>query len=74
VVAASPKRPAVRIVTAGVGHGAIAAELAGTAGLRSEELPDVEIAALAIEHGLLLASHDHGFRRCSRLGFVDPLG
>jgi len=33
----------------------------------------VEIAALAVEHGLVLASHDHGFRRFSRLRVVDPL-
>jgi predicted nucleic acid-binding protein len=52
---------------------AIAAELAGTPGLRSDDVPDVEIAALAIEHGLVLASHDHGFRRFSRLRVVDPL-
>jgi predicted nucleic acid-binding protein len=34
---------------------------------------DVEIAALAIQHGLVLASHDHGFRRFSGLRVVDPL-
>jgi predicted nucleic acid-binding protein len=33
----------------------------------------VEIAALAIEHGLVLATHDHGFRRFSRLRVADPL-
>ncbi|MBA2332922.1 MAG: PIN domain-containing protein [Actinobacteria bacterium] len=66
-------QPAVRLVTAGAGHAAIAAELAGTPGLRSDDVPDVEIAALAIEHGLVLASHDHGFRRFSRLRVVDPL-
>jgi predicted nucleic acid-binding protein len=36
-------------------------------------VPDVEIAALAIEHGLILASRDHGVRRFSRLRFLDPL-
>ncbi|CAN5674492.1 MAG: PIN domain-containing protein [Actinobacteria bacterium] len=66
-------QPAVRIVTNGAGHAAIAAELAETPGLRSDDVPDVEIAALAIEHGLVLASHDHGFRRFSRLRVVDPL-
>jgi toxin-antitoxin system PIN domain toxin len=72
-VAAYLAQPAVRIVTAGAGHAAIAAELAATPGLRSDGVPDVEIAALAIEHGLVLASHDHGFRRFSRLRAVDPL-
>jgi uncharacterized protein len=66
-------QPAARLVVAGAGHAAIAAELAATPGLRSEDVPDVEIAALAIEHGLVLASHDHGFRRFSGLRVVDPL-
>jgi uncharacterized protein len=66
-------QPAARLVTAGAGHATIAAELAGTPGLRSEDVPDVEIAALAIEHGLVLASHDHGFRRFSGLRVLDPL-
>jgi predicted nucleic acid-binding protein len=42
-------------------------------GLRADDVPDIEIAALAIEHGLVLASHDHGFRRFSRLRVIDPL-
>jgi toxin-antitoxin system PIN domain toxin len=73
VAAAYLEQPAVRLVTAGAGHIAIAAELAATPGLRSDDVPDVEIAALAIEHGLVLASHDHGFRRFSRLRVIDPL-
>ncbi len=73
VVAAYLKQPAVRLVVAGNGHAAIAGELADTPGLRSADVPDIEIAALAIEHGLVLASHDHGFRRFSRLRVVDPL-
>ncbi|MGH2997146.1 MAG: PIN domain-containing protein [Gaiellaceae bacterium] len=73
VAAAYLKEPAVRLVAAGAGHMAIAAELAETSGLRSDDVPDIEIAALAIEHGLVLASHDHGFRRFARLRFVDPL-
>ena len=67
------EQPAVRIVAAGAGHTAIAAELAQTPGLRSDDVPDIEIAALAIEHGLALATHDHGFRRFAGLRTVDPL-
>jgi uncharacterized protein len=67
------EQPAIRLVAPGPGHAGIAAELAETPGLRSDDVPDIEIAALAIEHGLVLASHDHGFRRFSRLRFVDPL-
>lgn len=73
VAVAYLEQPAVRLVAAGTGHAAIAAELIETPGLRSDDVADVEIAALAIEHGLVLASHDHGYRRFSRLRFVDPL-
>jgi hypothetical protein len=73
VAASYLEQPAARIVAPGTGHQAIAAELAETPGLRSDDIPDIEIAALALEHGLVLASHDHGFRRFSRLRFVDPL-
>ena len=73
VTAAYLEQPAVRLVAPGTGHMAIAAELAETPGLRSDDVPDIEIAALAIEHGLVLASHDHGFRRFSHLRVIDPL-
>jgi toxin-antitoxin system PIN domain toxin len=66
-------QPAVRLITPGAGHAEIAAELAATPGLRSDDVPDIEIASLAIEHGLILASHDHGFRRFSGLRVIDPL-
>lgn len=67
------QQSAVRVVVPGAGHAAIASELASTPGLRSEDVPDIELAALAIEHGLVLASHDSGFRRFTRLRSVDPL-
>jgi toxin-antitoxin system PIN domain toxin len=73
VASAYLDQPAVRIVAAGAGHRQIARELAATPGLRSEDVPDVEIAALAIEHGLVLATHDHGFRRFAALRVLDPL-
>ena len=73
VVAGYLDQPGVRLVVPGPGHRAIAADLVATPGLRSDDVPDVELAALAIEHGLVLASHDHGFRRFSRLRVVDPI-
>lgn len=73
VVSAYLQQPAMRVVVPGPRHRDIAADLAATPGLRSEDVPDVEIAALAIEHGLVLATHDHGFRRFRRLRVVDPL-
>lgn len=73
VVSGYLEQPAVRVVAAGAGHATIAAELAATPGLRSDDVPDVEIAALAIEHGLVLASRDRGFRRFAGLRVVDPV-
>jgi toxin-antitoxin system PIN domain toxin len=73
VAEAHLQQPGVRLVSPGAGHQAIALELAQTPGLRSDDVPDVEIAALAIEHGLVLASHDRGFRRFSGLRVTDPL-
>jgi predicted nucleic acid-binding protein len=67
VAAAYLEQPAVRIVAPGAGHAAIAAALSETPGLRSDDVQDIEIAALAIEHGLVLATHDHGFRRFTQL-------
>ncbi len=71
--AAYLEQPGVRLVAPGTGHAAIAAELAETPGLRSDDVPDIDVAALAVEHGLVLASHDHGFRRFARLRVIDPL-
>jgi predicted nucleic acid-binding protein len=72
-VSAYVAHPALSIVAPGTGHAAITAELARTPGLRSDDVPDIEIAALAIEHGLVLATHDHGFRRFPKLRVADPL-
>ena len=66
-------QPGIRVVVAGNRHLAIASELAATPGLRSEDVPDVELASLAIEHGLVLATHDHGFGRFRGLRFFDPI-
>jgi len=40
---------------------------------RAELLPDAHLAALAIEHGLVLASTDRDFARFERLRWVNPL-
>jgi toxin-antitoxin system PIN domain toxin len=67
------RQPNAVLVTHGSKHQRIAAALAVTPGLRSEDVPDMELAALAIEHGLTLASHDAGFRRFEGLRTIDPL-
>jgi uncharacterized protein len=63
----------VRFVEAGPAHGSIASELLTTPGITSNDVPDVQLAALAIEHGLTLCSRDHGFARFGRLSWTDPL-
>jgi hypothetical protein len=72
-VEALATHPHVRVVAAGPMHETIAGELVKTPGLRSDDVPDVELAALAIEHGLVLATHDSGFRRFAALRTIDPL-
>jgi hypothetical protein len=72
-VEAFVRQPTARIVVAGPLHLSIAAELARTPGLRTDDVPDVEVAALAIEHGVALATHDSGFRRFVALRTIDPL-
>jgi toxin-antitoxin system PIN domain toxin len=64
---------AVRLVEAGPSHGVLARELMSTPGLSSDDVPDVQLAALAIEHGLTLCTHDRGFARFDRLTWMDPL-
>jgi toxin-antitoxin system PIN domain toxin len=66
-------QPAARVITPGPRHRVTAAELAATPGLRSDDVPDIELAALAIEHGLVLASRDRGFRRFAGVRTFDPL-
>jgi uncharacterized protein len=67
------RQRATRIIAAGEAHAGIAAELMATPGLGSRDVPDVELAALAIERGLTLCSHDRGFARFSGLRWLDPL-
>jgi uncharacterized protein len=42
-------------------------------GLRAEDIPDAHLAALAVEHGLTLATNDRGFARFDGLSVFDPL-
>lgn len=67
------RQPSVVIVEPGPGHAALATELIATPGLSANDVPDVYLAALAIERGLTLATHDHGFARFAGLRWVDPL-
>ncbi|CAN5878001.1 type II toxin-antitoxin system VapC family toxin [soil metagenome] len=41
--------------------------------LRANDVPDAHLAALAVEHGLRLATTDSGFARFDRLEWFNPL-
>ena len=73
--AADAYRRQVNVVIAepGSGHAALAKELFSTPGLSTNDVPDVYLAAVAIERGLTLATHDHGFARFHGLRWMDPL-
>jgi predicted nucleic acid-binding protein len=60
-------------VEPGAGHAAIAGDLFATPGLSANDTPDVFLASLALERGLILATHDHGFGRFRDLRWFDPL-
>ncbi len=66
------RQPNAIVVEPGRGHPALAAELIATPGLSANDVPDVYLAALAIERGLTLATHDHGFARFRGLRWTDP--
>ncbi len=66
-------QPNARIMEPGERHAAIASSLLAVPGLRSNDLPDVLLAATAREHGLELCSHDNGFARFPGLRWQDPL-
>ncbi len=67
------RQSAALLVEPGPRHAALAGELIATPGLSANDVPDVYLAALAIERGLVLATHDHGFGRFRNLRWVDPL-
>ena len=73
VITTVRQQPRTRLVTEGPEHAAIAADLMRTPGLSSADVMDVHLAALALSHGLTLASHDNGFRRFPQLRWMDPL-
>ncbi len=66
-------QPNCRLVGPGPEHAAVAARLAETPGLASNDVPDVMLAAIAVEHGLELCTHDHGFARFQGLRWSNPL-
>lgn len=54
-------------------HREVLGSLLSAAGLRANLVPDAHLAALAIEHGLVLCSTDGDFARFPRLRWENPL-
>jgi predicted nucleic acid-binding protein len=54
-------------------HRTILARLLRQPGIRSSMVPDVHLAALAMEHGLILCSADADFARFPGLKWTNPL-
>lgn len=57
----------------GQDHQAHLGRMLSVSGLRANDVPDAHLAALCLEHGLRLATHDGGFARFPRLSWFDPL-
>lgn len=54
-------------------HGDLLGRCLGVSGLSAKDVPDAHLAALAVEHGLRLATSDSGFARFSELTWFNPL-
>lgn len=65
--------PNVWIPTPTSQHATLMAELCRSGTFVANDVPDLHLAALAISHGLKLASHDGGFARFDGLRWFDPL-
>ena len=65
--------PGVWIPAAGARHPEVLAGLLRVGGLNSNDVMDAHLAALAIEHGLVLCSTDTGFKRFPGLRYENPL-
>ncbi len=65
--------PVAWVPTTTPDHAALVEHLLTTPGLKSDDVPDVHLAALALGHGLELQSHDSGFARFPNLRWSDPL-
>jgi toxin-antitoxin system PIN domain toxin len=73
VVGAWLDRPMVVILEPGLRYWPIARRLLEESNARGPLVADALLAALALEHGATLATHDADFRRFPRLATIDPL-
>lgn len=65
--------PKVWVPTPTQQHAQLVDELVRSGKFTTKDVPDIQLAALAISHGLKLASHDQGFARFEGLRWIDPL-
>jgi toxin-antitoxin system PIN domain toxin len=65
--------PSVWIPAPTTRHAAILGALLSAEGLKANDVPDVHLAALAIEHDLLLCTSDGGYGRFADLRWQKPL-
>jgi uncharacterized protein len=66
-------RPQAWVPVAGEEHLFILEQLLRSGGMTSSLVPDAHLAALAIEHGLILCTADRGFARFDGLRWENPL-
>lgn len=66
--------PAAWIPVAGERHAALLGELVAAHEVRGSLVPDAQLAALALEHGLTVCSADSDFARFTEVRWMNPLG
>ena len=66
-------QPSVGLLEPGERHWEILGQLMEDAQIRGPLVTDAHLAALAIEHGIILCSHDSDFLRFPGLKFQDPI-
>jgi uncharacterized protein len=67
-------QPVASVVHPTSRHAAVLRDLLAPLGTGGNLTTDAHLAALAIEHGATLCSHDNDFSRFAGLSWVDPLG
>jgi toxin-antitoxin system PIN domain toxin len=65
--------PSVWIPAPTARHATVFGALLSTPDLKANDVPDVHLAALALEHDLLLCSGDGGYNRFADLRWQNPL-
>jgi uncharacterized protein len=65
--------PVAWIPQPGPKHAELLGDLLARYDIRGNLVPDAQLAALALEHGLTVCSSDTDFARFAEIGWVDPL-